>query len=152
MLNWIFVGLDGTLIVTPKWSRLLFLKSKLWKDLSKPYNFLIGINYGSVFCISGIKRKTLLFLTIPSERSRTQTENITCSIFFIIRMTSPIWISETKQDRSTLCIVMNPKLNGTQNKSKYFFCCFQVTLMGWFRGKWKWHKFWLHTGIYNGCV
>ena len=27
--NWVFGKLDGTLIVTPKWSRLLLLESKL---------------------------------------------------------------------------------------------------------------------------
>ena len=40
-----------------------------------------------------------MFLTSPSDRSRSKTENITCSILSIIRITEPIWISETNQQR-----------------------------------------------------
>ena len=99
------------------------------KRIYRTIKLSAGINRGSIFYFCWRKRKSLVFLTSPSDRSRSQSENITCSRISIIRIIGPIWISETNQQRFPPCTVMNPKLNCTSNISKYSFCCFPVTFM-----------------------
>ena len=132
MLKWIFGELDGTLIVTPKGGRMLLLESKLWKDLLKPQGLLNYINYFSILCFYWRKRKILLFLTIPIDRSDTKIGNITCSRFMNIKVTIPIRISETNQQRSPPCTVIYPKQNCTPDIPKYPFISFSMALMGCF--------------------
>lgn len=65
-----------------------------------------------------------------SNKYVTKSENIALKRYSIIRITSPIGISETNQHRSSPWTVMYPKLNFSSNISKYHFLFFPMVLMG----------------------
>jgi len=124
------------LIITPMCGWTLLLKSKPWKDLLKPQGFFIYINCFSILYFCWRKRKDKLLLIIPSDKSRTNIENITYSRLLIIGVTSTIGINETNKQMNLLhphptpWTVIYPKLNCTLDILKYHFSFFPMAPMG----------------------
>lgn len=53
MLNRVVGDMDGILVVTPKYSRLILGKNKLGQQLTKPKGLLIGYNSYPILYLNG---------------------------------------------------------------------------------------------------